>query len=40
MYRKNPNNLDTQKSIKIHLVMGPQDADGMVNNVNPVQTAV
>ena len=40
VYRKNPNNLDTQKSIKIHLVMGPQDADGMVNNVNPDQTAV
>ena len=46
MYRKNPKHLDTQKSnckhsiIVMHLVMDPQDADGMVNNVDLDQTAV
>ena len=47
MYRKNPKTLDTQKSycknniILIHLVMDPpQDADRMVNNVDPDQTLI
>ena len=46
MYRKNPKKLAIQKSysktsiILIHLVMDPQDADRMVNNVDPGQTAV
>ena len=46
MYHKNPKTLDTQKSycknsiILIHLVMDPQDADRMVNNVDPDQVGL